>query len=82
GLIGAFDIVILISFLPVLFLRFLGGFGFANPTFWVADFGVFGILLGNVGVYLSPLANRGVVVALFAILVAYKVLAKKKKATA
>ncbi|NAW32789.1 PTS ascorbate transporter subunit IIC, partial [Salmonella sp. sc-h43] len=50
--------------------------------FWVGDFGVLGILLGNLGVYLSPLASRGRGVAIFALVVAYTVLAKKKKATA
>ncbi|MEA7571645.1 NAD(P)-binding domain-containing protein, partial [Salmonella enterica subsp. enterica serovar Virginia] len=41
-----------------------------------ADFGVIGILLGNLARYLSPMAITGLVVALFALLVAYNVLAK------
>ncbi|EGE5103763.1 PTS ascorbate transporter subunit IIC, partial [Salmonella enterica subsp. enterica serovar Anatum str. CFSAN003974] len=43
---------------------------------------VIGILLGNLARYLSPMAITGLVVALFALLVAYNVLAKNKKATA
>ncbi|EAV2787997.1 PTS ascorbate transporter subunit IIC, partial [Salmonella enterica] len=63
-------------------LPVLGAIGFANTTFSDADFGVIGILLGNLARYLSPMAITGLVVALFALLVAYNVLAKNKKANA
>ncbi len=79
AMIGAFANGLLITFLPVLLLPVLGAIGFANTTFSDADFGVIGILLGNPARYLSPMAITGLVVALFALLVAYNVLAKSKK---
>lgn len=39
---------VLITFLPVLLMPVLGNLGFANATFSDADFGVVGIILGNV----------------------------------
>jgi PTS system ascorbate-specific IIC component len=45
---GALAHGILITFLPVLLMPVLGDLGFANTTFSDADFGVVGILLGNV----------------------------------
>lgn len=44
---GAFVHGLLITFLPVLLLPVLGGLGYANTTFSDADFGIVGILLGN-----------------------------------
>ncbi|EAC0501510.1 PTS ascorbate transporter subunit IIC [Salmonella enterica] len=84
GLVGLFLLgqMKLVLILPVLLLPVLGAIGFANTTFSDADFGVIGILLGNLARYLSPMAITGLVVALFALLVAYNVLAKNKKATA
>ncbi|HEY8344013.1 MAG TPA: PTS ascorbate transporter subunit IIC [Bacillota bacterium] len=45
---GALVHGIVITFLPVLLMPVLGDLGFANTTFSDADFGVVGILLGNV----------------------------------
>lgn len=45
---GAFAHGLLITFLPVLLMPVLGGLGFANTTFSDADFGVVGIILGNI----------------------------------
>ncbi len=45
---GAFAHGILITFLPVLLMPVLGDLGFANTTFSDADFGVVGIILGNI----------------------------------
>lgn len=45
---GAFAQGILITFLPVFLMPVLGNLGFANTTFSDADFGVVGILLGNI----------------------------------
>lgn len=45
---GALAHGILITFLPVLLMPVLGDLGFANTTFSDADFGVVGIILGNI----------------------------------
>ena len=45
---GAFAHGLLITFLPVLLMPVLGDLGFANTTFSDADFGVVGIILGNI----------------------------------
>lgn len=79
-MLGSFANGLLITFLPVLLLPVLGAIGFANTTFSDADFGVIGIVLGNLARYLSPLAITGLVVALFAALVAWNVFARKKPA--
>ena len=80
AMIGAFANGLLITFLPVLLLPVLGAIGFANTTFSDADFGAVGIVLGNLARFLSPLGITGLVVALFALLVAYNVFAKNKPA--
>lgn len=45
---GAFAHGLLITFLPVLLMPVLGNLGFVNTTFSDSDFGVVGIILGNV----------------------------------
>jgi len=71
---------VLITFLPVLLLPVLGALGFANATFSDADFGVIGILLGNLARFMSKEAIMALIVAIFAALVAYNYLAKKPAA--
>ena len=57
------------SFLPALLLQVLGSLGFANTTFGDADFGWFGIVVGNVvklgpvGGFIGLLALVGVMLA-------------------
>lgn len=48
AVLGGFAHGLLITFLPVLLMPVLGNLGFANTTFSDADFGVVGILLGNI----------------------------------
>lgn len=79
AMLGSFANGLLITFLPVLLLPVLGAIGFANTTFSDADFGVIGIVLGNLARYLSPLAITGLVVALFAALVAWNLFARKNR---
>lgn len=45
---GGFVNGLLITFLPTLLMQVLGNFGSANTTFGDADFGWFGLLIGNV----------------------------------
>ncbi|MGM9926012.1 MAG: PTS ascorbate transporter subunit IIC [Bacillus sp. (in: firmicutes)] len=63
--IGAFLNGLLITFLPVFLMPVLGDLGFANTTFSDADFGVTGILLGNIANYLG---STGVIVTVVAVL--------------
>ena len=48
AVIGAFANGVLITFLAALLLKVLGSLGFENTTFGDADFGWFGIVVGNV----------------------------------
>jgi len=48
AILGAFAQGLLITFLPVFLMPVLGSLGFENTTFSDADFGVVGILLGNI----------------------------------
>ncbi|KEY58056.1 PTS ascorbate transporter subunit IIC [Serratia sp. DD3] len=81
AMLGAFANGLLITFLPVLLLPVLGALGFANTTFSDADFGVIGIVLGNMARFLSKEMIMVVIVAIFAVLVAHNFLAKPKAAS-
>ncbi|GAA0370426.1 PTS ascorbate transporter subunit IIC [Bacillus horti] len=48
AIVGAFANGLLISFLPALLLPVLGSLGFQGTTFGDADFGIVGIILGNI----------------------------------
>ncbi|GAA4719878.1 PTS ascorbate transporter subunit IIC [Brevibacillus fulvus] len=48
AMLGSFANGLLISFLPAMLLPVLGGLGFEGTTFGDADFGIVGILLGNI----------------------------------
>lgn len=47
AIIGGFAHGLLITFIPILLLPVLGSLGYANTTFSDTDFGIVGILLGN-----------------------------------
>lgn len=48
AVMGAFANGLIISFLPVLLLPVLGALGYANTTFGDSDFGIIGIIIGNI----------------------------------
>ncbi|QIK71275.1 PTS ascorbate transporter subunit IIC [Propioniciclava coleopterorum] len=69
AVIGAFTNGVLISFLPAFLLTVLGSLGFANTTFGDADFGWYGILVGNM-IKLGPIGGViGVLILAAALLV-------------
>src|SRR2546428_6969554 len=58
---GGFVNGILITFLPAFLLKVLGALGFANPTFGDADFGWYGIAVGNIAQVKGAAGRNGVV---------------------
>lgn len=64
--IGAFVNGLAISFIPALLLPVLGDLGFSNTTFGDTDFGVIGILLGQIGNWLG---NTGIYIIALIVLV-------------
>lgn len=79
AMVGAFFNGLLITFLPVALLPVLGALGFANTTFSDADFGVVGILLGNMAQYMSKELIMASIVGFLAILIGYNYFGPKKK---
>ncbi|WP_422528472.1 PTS ascorbate transporter subunit IIC [Serratia fonticola] len=82
AMLGAFANGLLITFLPVLLLPVLGALGFANTTFSDTDFGVVGIVLGNMARFLTKEMIMVAIVAIFGLLVAHNFLGKRKYAPA
>ncbi|CAI2420912.1 TPA: PTS ascorbate transporter subunit IIC [Serratia fonticola] len=80
AMLGAFANGLLITFLPVLLLPVLGALGFANTTFSDTDFGVVGIVLGNMARFLTKEMIMVAIVAIFGLLVAHNFLGKRKDA--
>lgn len=68
AMLGAFTNGVLITFLPALLLQVLGSLGFANTTFGDADFGWYGILIGN-SVKAGPALGIILVLVIAAVLV-------------
>lgn len=66
--IGAFVNGLLISFIPALLLPMLGELGFVNTTFGDVDFGVIGLILGNIGKGFGKLGIYGIVLVLVGVL--------------
>jgi PTS system ascorbate-specific IIC component len=59
AVVGAFVNGLAISFIPALLLPVLGDLGFSNTTFGDTDFGLIGILLGQIGNWLSSIGVYG-----------------------
>lgn len=77
---GAFAHGILITFLPVALLPVLGAMGLTNTTFSDTDFGVVGIMLGNMARFMDRGTITMAITGVFALLVIYNFTAKKKVA--
>ena len=80
-IIGAFAHGILITFLPVALLPVLGAIGLTNTTFSDTDFGVAGIVLGNMARFMNPGMITATITGIFAVLVIYNFIGKKKVIT-
>ena len=78
AILGAFAHGILITFLPVALIPVLGALGLTNTTFSDTDFGVVVIILGNMARFMTPGTITMTITGIFALLVAYNLLAKKK----
>lgn len=81
AIIGAFAHGILITFLPVALLPVLGAIGLTNTTFSDTDFGVAGIVLGNMARFMNPGMITATITGIFAVLVIYNFIGKKKVVT-
>ncbi|WP_282498176.1 PTS ascorbate transporter subunit IIC [Pantoea stewartii] len=81
AMIGAFAHGILITFLPVALLPVLGAIGLTNTTFSDTDFGVTGILLGNMARFLDKGTITMIITGIFALLVIYNYVAGNKTVT-
>lgn len=79
AMLGAFAHGVLITFLPVALLPVLGAIGLTNTTFSDADFGVVGIFLGNMARFMTPEVITMAITGIFALLVAYNLVAKKNE---
>lgn len=79
AIVGAFAQGLLITFLPVFLMPLLGQLGFANTTFSDSDFGVVGIILGNVATHGGRVILGVAVIIVIAALVIYHHLVPTKK---
>ena len=79
AMVGSFVNGIMILFLPVALLLFIGNLGIANSTFSDADFSITGIILGNIAQFVKGGGLFAVCVVLFLLPIIYNVIMPKKK---
>lgn len=75
--LGAFVNGLLLAFIPAFLLPVLGELGFSNTTFGDVDFGVIGIVLGNLGTWLGQVGIY-IILALIAVSLLLPSLGKNK----
>ena len=76
AILGSFVNGLFLAFLPATLLPVLGKLGFANTTFGDFDFGVFGILLGNVGNSIGQIGVYLIVAVLVVVLLLPSIITK------
>lgn len=76
AILGSFVNGLFLAFLPATLLPILGKLGFANTTFGDFDFGVFGILLGNVGNSIGQIGVYLIVAVLVVVLLLPSIITK------
>ena len=76
AILGSFVNGLFLAFLPATLLPVLGTLGFANTTFGDFDFGVFGILLGNVGNSIGQIGVYLIVAVLVVVLLLPSIITK------
>lgn len=76
AILGSFVNGLFLAFLPATLLPVLGKLGFANTTFGDFDFGVFGILLGNVGNSIGQIGVYLIVAVLVVVLLLASIITK------
>ncbi|MFL6093893.1 MAG: PTS ascorbate transporter subunit IIC [Blastococcus sp.] len=81
AMVGAFVNGMLITFLPAFLLLVLGSLGFGNTTFGDADFGVLGIVTGNI-VKIGHVGGLLLLMALVAVVVAVVSVYQRRVVTA
>ncbi|MGI2264827.1 PTS ascorbate transporter subunit IIC [Staphylococcus cohnii] len=80
AIIGAFVNGLLVTFLPAMLLPVLGDLGFKNTTFGDVDFGILGVILGNVGHWFGHIGIYIILLIIIAILVIPSFLSNSKTA--
>lgn len=76
AILGSFVNGLFLAFLPATLLPVLGKLGFANTTFGDFDFGVFGVLLGNVGNSIGQIGVYLIVAVLVVVLLLPSIITK------
>ncbi len=76
--VGSFIHGLVITFLPALCMPVMGALNFANTTFADADFSAIGIILGNIGKFVTPTTIMILCIVLYLLPIISKLLFSKK----